>query len=447
MPPRRPQSALPFWLQKDLEAASDAKLREIVAQQGAADSSEQQNITVSQLTQLIRGTFSADAVLGQAVKVCGQLSNVKQASSGHIYATLRDEGASINLTMWASSAKKLKFELENGLEIIATGKLEVYAPNGSYSLVATKAEPVGVGELQLAFEQLHAKLEAEGWFDSERKKPLPGYITRLGIVTSPTGAVIEDMLRVIRHKNPKLHVVLAPTAVQGDKAAAQIAAAIVQLQAPELGIEAIIVARGGGSAEDLFCFSQAEVVRAIGQSRLPVITGIGHQPDYGLADLAADYSAQTPTAAADTIVPDWFALAQEWQLRKEALIRLFYGVVIRHEERLGQSKQTMVTAMRGLLRHQRLVLGHKAHTMQQLVAQGVQRAQAQVQKQVATLHALSPLASLARGYAVVQTQGGKVLISSNSIKKGDAIEITLAQGGLSATVTSVSDQTTTGETR
>jgi exodeoxyribonuclease VII large subunit len=208
--------------------------------------------TVSELTLQLKECLSDDPVLGNKLVVKAQLSNVKQSGRGHVYLTLKDEHAAMSAVIWASTAKAMAFELKDGLEVYATGDLEVYVPNGTYSLVIRKIEPVGVGSLQLAFEQIKARLDAEGLFDERYKQALPLFPLKLGIVTSPTGAVIHDMLRVIRRKNPNIDVLIAPAKVQGEGADQEIASAIMLLNQPQWGVEVIIVARGGGSFEDLF---------------------------------------------------------------------------------------------------------------------------------------------------------------------------------------------------
>jgi exodeoxyribonuclease VII large subunit len=218
--------------------------------------------TVVEVTRLIQSTFHEHPVLGRSIVVEGELSNVKRSSRGHIYFTLKDGEASIGGILWAGVANRLNFDLKDGQAVYLTGKLEIYGRSGTYSLVASKLEPVGVGALQLAFEQIKARLEAEGLFMEDFKKPLPDFPQRIGIVTSSTGAVIHDMLRVIRRKNSFLDVLLFPVKVQGEGAATEIANAITELNNPGYDLDALIVARGGGSFEDLFCFSEEAVVRA-----------------------------------------------------------------------------------------------------------------------------------------------------------------------------------------
>ncbi|MCE2930494.1 MAG: exodeoxyribonuclease VII large subunit, partial [Vampirovibrionales bacterium] len=221
---------------------------------------EAKTFGVSELTAYLKRTIKTDPILGGTLLVKGEVSNLKPSSRGHVYFTLKDDTASINAVMWASTASKSKFKLEEGMELIATGDLDLYAPNGSYSLVVKKIEPVGLGGLQLAYEQLKAQFDAEGLFDADRKQALPEFPFRIGIVTASTGAVIHDMMRVIRSKNPYVDVILYPAKVQGDGASEEIATGIRALEDDSLELDAIIVARGGGSFEDLFCFSEEPVV-------------------------------------------------------------------------------------------------------------------------------------------------------------------------------------------
>jgi exodeoxyribonuclease VII large subunit len=352
--------------------------------------------------------------------------------------TLKDEGASISGVLWASKAKALPFALADGLAVIATGELDVYAPNGSYSLVISKLEPVGQGALQLAMQQLQHKLQAEGLFDADRKRPLPHFPLRMGMVTAATGAVIHDMMRIIRAKNPLVDVVLAPVKVQGEGAATSIAQAIEALQEPSLGIELIIVARGGGSFEDLYCFSEEAVVRAIATCRVPVVTGIGHEPDFGLADAAADYSAPTPTAAADRCVPDVEALRYAVAEAGQAMGRAVQHRLALAQHQLDAQTEGLRLGLERNVSHAKQHLAKHTQALQQAMAYQHQQHQHKVAMLAATLNAYSPLATLARGYAVVSlAKTGKVISHSRQVAMGDTLHCQLATGSLKATVTAL----------
>ncbi|MGE0200286.1 MAG: exodeoxyribonuclease VII large subunit [Candidatus Melainabacteria bacterium] len=386
--------------------------------------------SVSAITQYLGNVWSADPLLGQAVVVQGELTNVKRSSRGHIYFTLKDESAAINGILWASQALRLKFDLEDGLEVFLTGNLEIYARSGTYSIVAKKLEPVGVGALQLAFQKIKEKLEAEGLFKEAYKQPIPDFVTRIGIVTSKTGAVIHDMLRVIRRKNPWVNVLIYPVKVQGDGAAEEIAAAVTELNRPEYALDVIIVARGGGSFEDLFCFSEEAPVRAIFNATVPVVTGIGHEPDYALCDAVADYSASTPTAAAEAVVPDAGQLLGEWQWRLEALCNAMRGLLEDHERTLDLHATEFITRTQDLLSLNGQKTQQRAERLADQWRHYRQLQQKHLQQAAAQLDAYSPLAILGRGYAVAMDATGRPVQSITSVQTGDAVSIRLQDGQL-----------------
>lgn len=402
---------------------------------------EQPVWSVSDLTQHLRDTFKADPVLGQTVTVRGELSNVSPSSRGHVYMTLKDDSASLRGVIWASKAARLKFDIDDGMEVFATGKLDVYAAGGSYSLVIDRLEPVGIGALQLAYEQLKAKLTEEGLFDDERKQPLPAFPQRIGIVTAKTGAVIHDMLRVIRRKNPQLDVLLAPVPVQGDGAAEAIAAAITHLNQPQYNLDLLIVGRGGGSFDDLFCFSEEPVVRAIANSLLPIVAGVGHEPDFSLADAAADVTCSTPTAAAETAVPDTVALRDNLTAIEQFLAENLTHALTTAEQHLDRASDSLVSGVTNqLTTHQQQVALHREKLLS--IGDGLLTPpQQQLDKLAVELNTLSPLNTLKRGYWVVTQPSGSVVTNLAENHVGDTIhlrsETTLAQ----ATLTHISPVT------
>ncbi|MHC4698005.1 MAG: exodeoxyribonuclease VII large subunit [Planctomycetota bacterium] len=261
-------------------------------------------LTVSQVTALVKRAI--ESTLPATLHVVGEISNFKRHSSGHLYLTLKDRSSELSCVMWRSAAAKLKFSPSDGLEVIATGNVEVFERAGRYQLYIRKLEPRGVGTLELAFRQLCEKLEGEGLFDKRHKQPLPAYPARIALVTSPTGAAVADMLRTIQRRYPCVHVLVYPVRVQGPGAAAEIATAVrrVNANAHQLGgVDLMIVGRGGGSLEDLWAFNEEIVARAIHASRIPVVSAVGHEVDVSIADLVADVRAATPTAAAEIAVP------------------------------------------------------------------------------------------------------------------------------------------------
>jgi len=268
--------------------------------QDAANTDSEPVLTVSQLTSqiklLLEGSFDS-------VWVTGEISNFSRPRSGHCYLTLKDNDSQLRAVIWRGTAARLRFELRDGLEVNCHGHIDVYAPRGTYQLVIERLEPKGIGALELALRELHAKLSAEGLFDPDRKQPLPRFPRRIVVVTSPTGAAIRDFLQVFRRRWHATDVWIAPVRVQGDGAAQEIAAAIDDVNRHADAIDCIVVTRGGGSLEDLWSFNEEEVVRAIARSEIPVVSGVGHEIDVTLADMAADVRALTPSEAAERIAP------------------------------------------------------------------------------------------------------------------------------------------------
>ncbi|WP_373533169.1 exodeoxyribonuclease VII large subunit [Vampirovibrio sp.] len=395
---------------------------------------QKSSYSVSEITTLLEEAIEAHPALSGSMVIQGEVSNVKRSSRGHVYFTLKDEGASISCILWASTANRLNFELQDGLEVYLTGRLEIYRPSGNYSIVGSKMEPVGVGALQLAFQQIKAQLEAEGLFMEEFKKEIPEFPQRIGLITSSTGAVIHDMLRVIRRKNPMVDVLLRPVKVQGEGAAQEIAAAIRELNHPQYQLDILIVGRGGGSFEDLFCFSEEAVVRAVFESDVPVITGIGHEPDYALADAAADYSASTPTAAADWAVPDLQAIIENHTQLSQNLLESMAEVILYHEQTLDLNATRMVELHESYLE----TCGHQLLQKQERLLSrfdlAFQKKEQQLAEAAAVLNALNPLTTLARGYGVATDLKGQVIQSIQQVKTGDAFKLRLADGALSATI-------------
>lgn len=273
-------------------------------QEAVAASGEPALLTVSALTRLVRGAIKRQ--LPGTLYVIGQISNVSRPTGGHIYLTLKDEESEVRCVMWRSDAASVKFAPADGLEVIATGEVDVYEPRGQYQFYIRRLEPRGVGALELAFRQLNAKLEKEGLFDPDRKRPIPKIPRRIAVVTSPTGAAIQDILQTLERRFPCITVFVYPVKVQGDGASGEIAEAICRINASSLllgGIDVMIVGRGGGSLEDLWAFNEEAVARAIHASRIPVVSAVGHEVDFTIADFVADLRAATPTAAAELVVP------------------------------------------------------------------------------------------------------------------------------------------------
>ena len=404
--------------------------------------------SVSELTEYLSQLIGNDPVLGRPVMVRAEVSGVNKSSRGHIYFSLKDDRSVIKGVIWAGAAKKLKFDLKDGLEVYATGSVDIYAPSGSYSLKVSRIEPVGVGALQLALEQLKAQLEAEGLFDVSRKRSLPEWPMRIGIVTSSTGSVIHDMLRVIRRKNPHLSVLIAPVTVQGDGAAETIAQGIEALNAPKYELDALIVGRGGGSFEDLFCFNEAPVVRAIAASRLPVVAGIGHEPDYSLSDAAADYSAQTPTSAAEHLVPDTLAFIDQLDAIQQRFAEWLQQILDTNEQRFDHVVTGLEDALLNRVQRADDNLDHAQQALVESMNRCLESTEQRLDGLGQALHVLSPLATLGRGFSMVQDAQGLVITSVNQVSIEDRLTVCLQDGEVQTIVQNVStnNSKTTEET-
>jgi exodeoxyribonuclease VII large subunit len=435
-------------------------------------------LTVSELTGLLRTSIEEQF---SDVWLEGELSNLRAPGSGHVYCTLKDKTSQIRAVLFRSSAVRLRFALQEGLQVIVRGRLTVYEPRGEYQIVLDTVEPKGVGALQLAFEQLKARLAAEGLFDQDRKKPIPAFPRTVGVITSLTGAAIRDILAVLRRRWPTLHILIAPVQVQGESAGRQIAGALTALN--DLGtVDVIIVGRGGGSLEDLWSFNEEIVVRAIAASHAPVVSAVGHEIDVTLADFVADLRAPTPSAAAEAVVP---VLAEIVERLRELKVRLGQ-VMLRYcafeRQRLDagirgvtdvrfriqettQRTDEMVGQLREMVQELLTAWRERVHGVQRdlsslnpivAIKQGLatvpqlsKRLEGQmgvvlaqhrhrIHATLVQLNTLSPLAILGRGYSILQTvPAGQILRRANDVEAGQELEAQLASGRLGCVVTRV----------
>ena len=388
--------------------------------------------SVSALTQYIKSMFQSEGLL-RNVSVEGELSNYKMYASGHCYFTLKDETASLKGVMFKSRARLLRFQPENGMKVVATGEVSVYERDGAYQLYVERLLPVGAGELSVAFEQLKARLAAEGLFNEEHKKPLPPFPRTIGIVTSLSGAVLRDIYRVSKRRDANVRLVLYPTLVQGEGAAAEIAAAI-RFFNEKYPVDLLIVGRGGGSAEDLWAFNEEPVVRAIYDSVIPVISAVGHETDTTLSDYASDVRAATPSQAAELAVPETAALIRrigecEMRLQKAVKSRLYYER--ERGERLGGFFLKRPPQVLLAERRQRLDMAAEAldHGMRRVLLEKRHAFQVAAEK----LEMLNPLHVIRRGYSVVEKDGAAVR-SVKELAAGDGILVRLADGSFDAVV-------------
>ncbi len=432
-------------------------------------------LTVTQLTALVRNAL--DQEIGR-VLVAGEISNLRPAGSGHLYFTLKDDRSQLRCCMFRSAAQLLVFRPADGQEVIVRGRVSLYAERGELQIYVDTLEPQGRGALQLAYEQLKARLAAEGLFDEARKRPLPFFPRRIGIATARGGAALHDILVILGTRCPALHVVVRPVRVQGVGAGEDIAQAIADLNEYP-GLEVLIVGRGGGSLEDLFAFNEERVARAIADSRLPVVSAVGHEVDFTIADFVADRRAPTPTAAAEMVVPrlaDLAALVVRGETKLAGALARRIERERRHVELLTRRlrdprrrTQELRTAAEGLAlrldaalaRRFALARGHVAATAHRLAMQhpgtrvaalsetiaalrhrldlagrrAVARTGDRLGRAASSLDDLSPLAVLGRGYSLVRrVPGGAIVRSSAALTRGDQVEITFAEGAVVARV-------------
>lgn len=435
-------------------------------------------LTITELTGQIRLQLETGFPL---VWVSGEISNMRRPSSGHRYFTLKDEASQIRAVLFRSQADRLKFSLEDGLEVIACGRLSVYEPRGDYQLLLDVVEPKGLGERHLAYLQLKARFEEEGLFDIRRKKPLPVYPQKIGLVTSPSGAAIHDLLTVLQRRWPLAHLVILPVIVQGQDAGLQLIDAIQVLHSLE-GVEVIIVGRGGGSIEDLWVFNEEPVVRAIAASHIPIISAVGHETDVTLADFAADCRAPTPSAAAELAVPDRKMVFQRVHQHQRQLARVVQAMVTNHHLRVHRLEQRIPEPRLMVRRHSQRVddlegqlLAHftrwhrslqwkvldwqsviREHNprsvvirwkdrldvgiahIQDAILQYINERRYQVQALGMQLHQLSPLSVLGRGYSIVQRgRDQKILNAAQDVVPGETVRVTLHRGHLTCQVDQV----------
>jgi len=390
-------------------------------------------LSVTRVNEYIRTLMDGDALLtGLAVQ--GEISNYKVYPSGHHYFTLKDEGGALRCVMFKSSATRLKFRPENGMKVIAMGRIAVYPRDGAYQLYCTAMVMDGVGDLYAAFEQLKKKLAAQGLFDPAHKKQLPQYPGRIGIVTSSAGAAVHDMLRILRKRYPLSSVYLLPVRVQGVEAPDEIAAAIRYANHHKLA-DLLIVGRGGGSIEDLWAFNDERVAYAIYESKIPVISAVGHEPDVTISDFVADLRAATPSNAAELAVPDQDALRQTLDGMLNAMNVSLARQLKNARQRFSllASRECLKTPY-GYFEQRRKTLELCKRRMLTAQMQLVNRRKAGYIAMTAKLDAMSPLKVLTRGYAMVQTEGGDVVRSVNQVSEGQHIEIAVSDGRIHATV-------------
>lgn len=395
--------------------------------------------SVGELTSYLASLMEQDPLL-QNVWVRGEVSNLRLHSSGHLYLTLKDSTSTMRCVMFRSRAARLTFAPQNGMRVLARGYVAVFERDGQYQLYLEELQPDGVGALFIAFQQLKQRLSEEGLFEPARKRPLPWLPRKIGIVTSLQGAVLQDMLTIIRRRCPGVDIVVAPAAVQGELAPAQIAGGLARLnELPD--VEVIIVGRGGGSLEELWAFNTEEVARAIFQSRVPVISAVGHETDYTIADWVADCRAPTPSAAAELVVPnitDLYARLTDLQIRLGRGIR--WQLAKQRQNLISLANQASLV-LQQTVKQQRQQLTHLERQLRSNMAGFLARKGAILKVLTGRLEALSPLGILSRGYSICRDYYSQTIIrASHQTAVGGRVEVILHRGGLICKVEEVKEE-------
>ena len=390
-------------------------------------------VSVSELTAHIRDIIDLDPLL-KRVLVRGELSNYKVYSSGHRYFTLKDSEAALSCVMFRSDAERVRFRPENGMSVLCSGQVSVYARDGKYQLYVRQMQPDGVGDLYVAFEQLKARLQSEGLFASEHKKPIPVMPSRIAVVTSASGAAVRDIIRVLGKRWPLSKVIVLPVRVQGEEASREIAAAIRYANRWKVA-DLIIAGRGGGSMEDLWAFNEEVTARAIYDSEIPVISAVGHEPDFTIADFTADRRAATPSNAAELAVPEREKVLESLavtQLRADRAVRRILDSGARRLESLS-SRPIMESPM-AFIDQRRLDVDRFSERMDAAERHVLSENRQKYIRLVSALEALSPLRVLARGYSVVTLPDGTVVRRSEQAAPGSLLRVRLSEGALNCRV-------------
>lgn len=397
---------------------------------------ERQAISVTQLNEYVRTKLDSDPFLAH-LTVKGEISNFVRHRSGHLYLSLKDEGGVVRAIMFRSAAEKLKFLPEDGMKVICTGRISTYVQGGQYQLNISSMQPDGVGALYVAFEQLKRRLEAEGLFDARYKKPLPKYPKKIGIITSPTGAAIRDMINVSGRRFPLAELVLYPALVQGDGAPADLIRAMRYFNDTN-SADVIIIGRGGGSLEDLWAFNDEALAREIFSSHIPVISAVGHETDFSISDFVADLRAPTPSAAAELALPETGEV-------KRKLHNVIDRMSLVSENRLkglasrldALARSRVLQSFDNVLDDRRMAILQMDRDMENKILLILEKKKAAFLQNAARLDALSPLAVLTRGYSAVFAENGASVHSKNELKRGDRITLRLCDGEAKAEIKEV----------
>lgn len=394
---------------------------------------ERKALSVTQVNLYIKEVISRDDILCD-VLVKGELSNFKAHSSGHMYMSLKDEGGVMRAVMFRSSASKLTFKPQNGIKVIARGRISVYERDGQYQLYIEDMQQEGQGDLYVAFEQLKQKLSQEGLFDEAHKKPLPKYPKTVGVVTAPTGAAIRDIINVLSRRFSYSDIVLYPVLVQGENSASSIAEAIEYFNRTKKA-DVLIVGRGGGSIEDLWSFNEEIVARAIYNSEIPIVSAVGHEIDFTISDFVADLRAPTPSAAAELVVPSQTELAEKFNNVYRRMFQQSMRVIEKGKMRVEQccDRQAFKNPLR-LLDDNRQYLDNVSYMFENACKNIINAKRTKLAEDAARLDGLSPLGTLGRGYSLTRDKNGRVLRSVAQVSAGDRVSVRVKDGEFSAEV-------------
>ena len=400
--------------------------------------------SVSQVNEYIKMLLEGNPNLSD-LWVQGEISGAKLYSSGHLYFSLKDSDSVISSVMFRNSLMRMDFEPENGMKVLVHGRVSAYPPRGQYQFIADRMIPDGAGALAVAFEQLKAKLGAEGLFDPTRKKPLPTHPKRIGVVTSPSGAAVHDIIRVAKKRCPSTEILIFPSLVQGAEAPAYLRGGIQYFNAvkddPERGVDLIIIGRGGGSAEDLWGFNDERLARTVAASAIPVVSAVGHEVDFTICDFVADLRAATPSAAAELSLPDKEDLNRQVQSLATRLTGAQSTRLRRYRTRLDQlSASRVLTSPEGVYRLRREGVAGLEKRLNLSVSRHLTHKRQSMERVVASLGALNPLSVLGRGYALVQTEEGRVVPTAQELAVGDRVTLRFADGIAKVAVEEITQQ-------
>lgn len=385
-------------------------------------------LSIGEINAHIRALLSTDDILS-SVYVRGEISNFKLHSSGHMYLTLKDTEGVLRAVMFRGAASRLAFRPENGMKVIAHGRVDVFARDGQYQLYIDELIPDGVGALYVAYEQLKEKLSAEGLFDPACKKPVPRCPMKIALVTSPTGAAVRDMLRILKARWPIARVRIYPVRVQGVQAPSEICRGIEFINRYQLA-DLIITGRGGGSIEDLWAFNDEQVARTIFASQIPVISAVGHEPDFTIADFVADLRAATPSNAAELAVPDRMELAAQIEHMRARMIQAQrHRIAVSRQHVAALAGKRIMQDPKNYLADRQMALLHLAQRYEQVLSRAGEQRRERLSRAAAMLEALSPIRVLARGYAMVHDGEGKIVRRADGLSEGARVRLEFADGG------------------